>query len=287
VFVTIASKTEKDYRSFESDIPLGDQAAVTHMIFDQGFKQASIKKIKGGYLARTNEIGRWSEELTKTATKLFLMVKCAMRESTADEVMATVDKERDYSFYYQPMHKQATNIRFNQWPDFMSQVNNDYNVAQEPQTQHIMQTERDEQYMEPQRIGDRFSMETGDTVHGAPSDDDQGMDSKSPVELYQMSQQRGNSALFEHGMVGSLTNTYDSMAMVDKWLPDMEKAVDAIGRTLFLFYWKPEDFSQAYGTDDQSQLENKLVSNFKSFGSLVIEMLQKSKHNQQGTPSLA
>jgi hypothetical protein len=92
--------------------------------------------------------------------------------------------------------------------------------------------------------------------------------------------------LFEHGVVGALVDTYDSMAMVDKYLPAMEQALDHIGRILFLYYWKPEDFAQAYGSDDQSQLENKLLSNFKSFGDLVLELLQKSKATQEGTVSL-
>ena len=46
---------------------------------------------------------------------------------------------------------------------------------------------------------------------------------------------------------------------------------------MFLFYWKPEDFAQSFGSDDQAQLENKLVSNFKSYGDLVLELLQKTK----------
>jgi hypothetical protein len=46
---------------------------------------------------------------------------------------------------------------------------------------------------------------------------------------------------------------------------------------IFLFYWKPEDFSDLYGSDDQSSLENLLLSNFKSFGELVLELLKKTQ----------
>ncbi len=276
VFVPVASKTEKSgRREFESDIPLGDQAALTMMIFDQGFKQATVKKAGAGFVIHTNEEGRYSQELTPTAAKLFLMVKCAMREPLAEETLATARQNRQHTFYYEPLTKLATNLRFDHWPEFLEHVNNDFNVQQIPDSAHVMPVVRDEQFVEPQRVGDRYSSETDETL-----------DTKSPMELYQMSQARGNSALFEHGVVGALTSTYDSMAMVDKWLPKMEEALDCIGRTIFLFYWKPEDFSQAYGTDDQSQLENKLVSNFKAFGELCIELLKKSKQSQQGTPSL-
>jgi hypothetical protein len=63
--------------------------------------------------------------------------------------------------------------------------------------------------------------------------------------------------------------------LIDKYFPDLEKALDRLGRMVFLFYWKPEDFSHLYGTDDQSSLENMLVSNFKQFGELVLELLKK------------
>jgi hypothetical protein len=42
----------------------------------------------------------------------------------------------------------------------------------------------------------------------------------------------------------------------------------------------------AFGSDDQSQLENKLVSNFKSLGDLVMALLQKNKENNPGSVGL-
>ena len=49
-----------------------------------------------------------------------------------------------------------------------------------------------------------------------------------------------------------------------------------------MFYWKPNDFSQLYGSDDQSGLENKLLSYFKSYGDLVLELLKKTKSYAAG-----
>jgi hypothetical protein len=37
-----------------------------------------------------------------------------------------------------------------------------------------------------------------------------------------------------------------------------------------------------YGSDDQSSLENKLLSNFKSFGDLVLELLKKTQSSNKG-----
>ena len=73
---------------------------------------------------------------------------------------------------------------------------------------------------------------------------------------------------------------------MDKYIPDLEKALDKLGRIVFLLSWKPEDFIKAYGADDQSELENKLLSNFKALGELVIELLLKSTNPNQGSPGL-
>jgi hypothetical protein len=108
-----------------------------------------------------------------------------------------------------------------------------------------------------------------------------------PMELYAMSKDKGMPNLFEHGMVGSLVNTYDSAALIEKYLPALEDGLDRIGRILFLFYWKPEDFVKAFGEDDQDQLENKLVSNFKSFGALILELIQKNQQRQSGSIGLS
>ena len=48
--------------------------------------------------------------------------------------------------------------------------------------------------------------------------------------------------VFEHGLVASLADTFDANRLMDKYIPKLHEALDAIGRTLFLFYWKPDDF---------------------------------------------
>ena len=74
--------------------------------------------------------------------------------------------------------------------------------------------------------------------------------------------------------------------MASSYIPDFEQALDRLGRILFLFYWKPEDFAKAYGTDDQTSLENKLVSNFRAIGEMTLELLQKAKLQSEGSVSL-
>jgi len=47
--------------------------------------------------------------------------------------------------------------------------------------------------------------------------------------------------------------------------------------------WAPR---LAYGSDDQVDLENKLLSNFKQLGDMVLELLLKSQRRQQGSSTM-
>jgi hypothetical protein len=111
--------------------------------------------------------------------------------------------------------------------------------------------------------------------------------SMSPDQIAQYASEKQLPNVFEHGLVGTLTQVYDSLAMIDKYLPDMENALDRLGRILFLFFWKPRDFEDAYGSDDMSNLENQLLSNFKSFGSLTLDLLKRSNKRKLGNVSLS
>jgi hypothetical protein len=299
--VKFETETHGDYKSHQVDetLDLGDAHALNHLIYEHGFAKAAVQKHKDEYMVRlhaeqSNTPGAF---LSKLATKAALMTHCALDEATADEVLKLADERSRYLFLYEPAEKKAHNLRFPQFPEFYDTMNSDYNVQEQPQPSRIMvQAERDIPYIEKHRIGDQMRFDAPDNADNtggsnssdgsSGSDNGSGIDTATPMDLYGLSQQRGVGSLFEHGVVGALTNTYDSAALIDTYMPDLQTALDRIGRVLFLFYWKPEDFATAFGSDDQSQLENKLVSNFKSFGDLVMELLQKNKPNNPGSVSL-
>lgn len=278
-FIQVTSTTQ-DYGgiSYDEDLDFGSTDAVYDFVFENGYKRATIKKIGDNYRIQENLHGPWSGDLFKVAAIAALMSRLDLKETTAEDVIKEADAHLSSNFFYRDMAKEAHNLRFNSWPDFTGTTNFDFGVNQEPDTQHIQQVDRDVPYVEPHRIGDQYTHDTSENTDTVPTE--------SPMQLYELSKNRGVGNLFEHGVVGSLTQTYDSMAMLDKYLPDMEQALDRVGRILFLYYWKPEDFSAAFGSDDQSQIENKLVSCFKSFGDLVLEFLMKNRQQSQGSVSL-
>ena len=60
--------------------------------------------------------------------------------------------------------------------------------------------------------------------------------------------------------------------------------MDSLGRMLFLYYWKPGDFQDSYGADDMVNLENELLSNFKSLGDITLNLLKKNQNRDGSVP---
>lgn len=54
------------------------------------------------------------------------------------------------------------------------------------------------------------------------------------------------------------------------------QAVDRLGRVLFLYYWKNEDFGERYGTSETVEMEDTLRSVFKQFGNLALTLRSKT-----------
>jgi len=99
------------------------------------------------------------------------------------------------------------------------------------------------------------------------------------MELVDRAVQSGQKQVFDHATVGALARTYDSSAVIDYAMPTLIKALDAIGRVLFTFYWKNEDFAERYGEEGLAEFEDLLRGVFKSYGDMVLQLKRKSSTN--------
>lgn len=102
----------------------------------------------------------------------------------------------------------------------------------------------------------------------------------APEELAQWAADKKLPHILDHAAVGMLANTYDSSALLNTLLPDLERGVDATARIIFLMLWKPADFQMLYGSDDMQNLEIKLVSVFKSQAEILLDLLKKTSSSQ-------
>jgi hypothetical protein len=88
--------------------------------------------------------------------------------------------------------------------------------------------------------------------------------------------QTGQKEVFDTAMIGSLLKAVRDDNMVDKYMGDLMKGLDRLGRILFLFYWHGEKFEDRYGKGDMVELEDGLRNAFEYLGDLVLFLKQRS-----------
>lgn len=97
----------------------------------------------------------------------------------------------------------------------------------------------------------------------------------SPANISQLAEDLDMPQVFEHGAIASLVKTFDSMRLIEKYTAKIDDCMDALGRILFLYYWKPEDFNEAFGSDDMETLEDTLISGYRTMGELCLDFKDK------------
>ena len=98
--------------------------------------------------------------------------------------------------------------------------------------------------------------------------------------LAQQAAQLGQKNVFDHAAIGGLSKVYDTAAVVDSYLPQFSQTLDRLGRILFLYYWKHDDFLGRYGSDDVVEMEDLLRGVFKSLGKLTLDLKSKAITNE-------
>jgi len=227
---------------------------------------------------------------TDYAPRVNIAVKLASAGIHADSVDDLLDEAKNKGsiawFYGDPsMEKLAFPTMQLRDAIFREEHDRDFGVNKQVPQSYVLKTKTESLQTPPQLVGDAYDPGMGVKMPEDGMKKDQLM-TMSPDQIAQYASSNQLPNVFEHGVVGSLVQVFDSVSMIDKYLPDMEEGLDRVGRILFLFYWKPRDFEEAYGTDDMTNLENQLLSNFKSFGTVVLDLLKRSKKRRSGTVSL-
>ena len=96
--------------------------------------------------------------------------------------------------------------------------------------------------------------------------------------LMQMAQQAGQSGqkeLFDTNMLTALLKNVRQGSLLQSFTPDLMKALDRLGRILFLFYWHNNDFADRYGKNDLPELEDATRNAFETLGELVLFLKER------------
>ena len=86
----------------------------------------------------------------------------------------------------------------------------------------------------------------------------------------------GQKEVFDTSMINSMLKTVRDDSMIDRWLPDLIKGMDRLGRILFQFYWHGNQFADRYGKQDMAELEDTLRNSFEQLGDTILFLKQKT-----------
>lgn len=254
------------------DVYPGDMDEVQDYLLKSGVhKVTGEKRASTGYLFRVDDTLD-SGECGPEGAVLRLIGGLGFKEADAREFVALVDDLGTAKLMFKTGLDSSV-IQTGQIPDFYMGYDHELRAnMQQPQRfrMPIMNTTLPPQQA---RIGDKYNGEQGD----GPD-----MSSASPSDLAAFAGEKQMKTIFDHGVVGQLAKTYSSSAVIEGYMNKLMSALDALGRTIFLYYWKNEEFVSSYGADDQPELEAKLLGNFKNLGDIILDLKTKSLTSEDG-----
>lgn len=207
----------------------------------------------------------------------------------ADDVETLLDKagshgHMDFLLEAAETIKSAAAIQLMNEPEMQKHVDSEFGVMTQPSQQFSVGSRNFVDQPPAQRIGDAWDPSMGGSKN--ESIDNDTLMSASPEDIAELAQNKNIPNIFDHGVLGALLQTHDGVSAQDQFLPKLDDGLDALGRCLFLYYAKPSDYEAAYGADDMRNLENRLLSNFKTFGELVLELQKRSQKRLNSSPIL-
>lgn len=287
VFIRISDAKEDDsryYRPAKLDTLAteGNQDAFIYDKFNMPTVEITFHKSASyPYIFRDGVSGLSSDGLTRKEALVKLAGELRIPAPNAYEILDRVEADGHIRFKLDGLglDKQASMLRIVGRPDWNEAGSSPTGLPMEDQIQRrILGISGDVNYHEVPHVGDALDP-TKPT--GLPA---MTIVTADPSSLREIADTYSLPHVFEHGVVGTLADTFDASKLLDKYVDSFEEALDAIGRALFLLYWKPEDFERQYGKDDMTNLEAQLESEYDSFGSLTLDLLKKTNKQKQSTP---
>ncbi|MGN1273015.1 MAG: hypothetical protein ACI4UF_00375 [Thermoguttaceae bacterium] len=77
-------------------------------------------------------------------------------------------------------------------------------------------------------------------------------------------------------MLKSLLTNSDTETQIDKLVTKMTKAMNTVGRLLFLYYWKGDQFEEMYGPQKLPEFEGSARKAFEVLGDMIL-FLKRNK----------
>lgn len=235
----------------------GNLADVQMLLYE---KTASLKLFHHtGGSEVTVKTADGERRLTKTAALIDLVCTHGLSEPVAREMLKEAELRQaatyrvKYAYGFGPGAPAFPEPQYGAEPIGYGSVNAIY-----PQEDHLPVTDLDSGRTDP-RIYDPFY--TPD---------------RGAMQTAQMAAQSGQKEVFDTAMISGMLKAVRQDSIVDRYLGDLMKALDKLGRILFLFYWHQEEFEDRYGKQDLPELEDSLRNAFETLGDVTLFLKEKS-----------
>jgi hypothetical protein len=86
----------------------------------------------------------------------------------------------------------------------------------------------------------------------------------------------GQREVFDTAMIGGMLRAVRDDSLVDRYMGELTKGLDKLGRILFMFYWHGDRFAERYGKSDMPELEDSLRNAFEMLGDVILFLKQKT-----------
>lgn len=130
----------------------------------------------------------------------------------------------------------------------------------------------------PQRLPEEYELDIPQLAEGDPSVYDtspEAMPDPMAMQAAQMAARSGQKEVFDTAMLAGLLRAVRPDSLVTRWMGDLMRSLDRLGRIIFQFYWHNDEFSQRYGQADLPELEDTLRNAFEVLGDLILFLKEK------------
>lgn len=108
------------------------------------------------------------------------------------------------------------------------------------------------------------------------------MPDQGAMQVAQQAAGSGQKEVFDTAMISGMLKSVRQDTLVDRYLGDLMKALDKLGRILFMFYWHQEEFEERYGKQDLPEMEDSLRNAFEVLGDVCLFLQEKTVQGGAG-----
>lgn len=254
------------HSSDPAPLHLGDLNDIDYLV---GTKTAAMKLAAAGSEVIINNL-----RMTKLAGLIHLIRDHGLREKQARTLLARAEAEKifkcriKYADQSYDLQKRGPSA-----PAFPEAP-----VGFDPMTGGNVPTQQMQEQQIP--VPDMSAGHTDRSVYSpiGPNPDFQGPPApdRDTQQAALQAAQTGQKEIFDTAMIGGLLKAVRDDNLVDRYMGDLMKGLDRLGRILFLFYWHNEKFAERYGQQDMVELEEGIRNAFESMGDIVLFLLQRA-----------